>query len=114
VRIALVVPRSVDDAAVRRVAATTYRDLLAEGHDVDCFVVGDPRCAESLAAPDRTRLCVVDDGFRAERWQAGRPAVARAVQQAMARIAATRLRAVVARAHRRASYDAFVQPRWDQ
>jgi hypothetical protein len=32
----------------------------------------------------------------------------------MARVAARRLRALVARSHRRLEYDAFVQPRWEQ
>ena len=114
VRVALVVPRSMEDVAVRRATATTYRELVAAGHDVDCFLVGDPRVAEALEAFDRTRLCVVDDGFRSEQWAARAPTVTRSAQQLMARVATARLRAVVARAHRRAAYDAFVQPRWEQ
>jgi hypothetical protein len=114
VRVALVVPRSLDDDAVRRAVAATYRDLVGEGHEVDCFVVGDPRVVGELATDDRTRLCVVDDGFRSEHWEARAPAVTRAAQRAMARVAATRLRTLLTRAHRRMPYDAFVQPRWDR
>jgi hypothetical protein len=112
VRIALVVPRSLDDDDVRRAATVTYRELVDEGHEVDWFVIGDPRVVDGLEVDDRTRLCVVDDGFRAERWEARAPAVTRAAQHAMVRVAATRLRALVARAQRRSAYDAFVQPRW--
>jgi len=112
VRVALVVPRSLDDDAVRRAAEVTYRDLVGEGHEVDCFVVGDPRVVGEFGPDDRTRLCVVDAGFRLEHWEARAPAVARAARLATARVAATRLRTLVMRAHRRAAYDAFVQPQW--
>ena len=114
VRVALVVPRSLDDDAVRRAAETTYRDLVGEGHEVDCFVVGDPRRVEDLEPGDRTRLCVVDDGFRSERWAPRAPTVTRTAQQLMARVAATRLRTLLTRAHRRMPYDVFVQPPWDR
>jgi hypothetical protein len=43
VRVALVVSRSLDDDAVRHAATSTHRELVAEGHDVDCFVIADPR-----------------------------------------------------------------------
>ena len=99
---------------MRRAAEVTYRDLVGEGHEVDCFVVGDPRVVDEFGPHDRTQLCVVDDGFRPEHWEARAPTVARAAQLAMARLAATRLRALVTRAHRRRPYDAFVQPRWDR
>jgi hypothetical protein len=114
VRVALVVPWSLDEDVVRRAATDTYRELVAEGHEVDCFVVGDPRAVDAFAADDRTRLCVVDDGYRSEQWEARAPAVARVAQQAMARVAAARLRTLVTRSHRRAAYDAFVQPDWDR
>jgi hypothetical protein len=114
VRVALVVLRSMDDAAVRRAAEATYRDLAAVGHEVDCFVVGDPRVVEGFAGAERTQLCVVDDGFRSEQWEGRAPAVVRTAREVMVRVAATRLRALVARADRRSAYDAFVQPRWDQ
>jgi len=104
----------MEDVAVRRATATTYRELVAAGHAVDCFVVGDPRRVEDLEPGDRTRLCVVDDGFRSERWASRAPTVTRTAQQLMARVAARRLRALVARSHRRLEYDAFVQPRWEQ
>jgi hypothetical protein len=113
VRVALVVPRSMDDVAVRRAAEATYHDLAEAGHEVDCFVVGDPRAVEGFAGAERTRLCVVDDGFRSERWRGRAPAVAGVAREVMARVAVTRLRALVTRADRRAAYDAFVQPRWD-
>ena len=87
------VPRSIDDDAVRRAADVTYHDLVTEGHEVDCFVVGDPRVVSAFGG-DRTRLCVVDDGFRSEQWQAQAPAIARAAQQLMTRVAARRLRAL--------------------
>ena len=111
-RVALVVSRSLDDDAVRHATTLTYRELVAEGHDVDCFVTGDPRVVGEFADQDRTRLCVVDHGYRAEPWEARSPAVARTAQRVMARVAAARLRALVTRAHRREAYDAFVQPRW--
>jgi hypothetical protein len=102
----------VDDDAVRRAALETYRDLVAEGHEVDCFLVADPHTVEHFGDASRTRLCVVDHGFRAERWSDRSPGLARAVERAAVRAATTRLRALVARANRRAAYDAFVQPRW--
>ena len=113
-RVALVVPRSVDDDDVRRAVTATYRELVAAGHEVDCFVIGDPRLVDELEVEDRTRLCVVDDGFRSGTWATRAPAMARAVRQAMVRVAAGRLRAVVTRAQRHAEYDAFVQPRWER
>jgi hypothetical protein len=118
VRVALVVPRSLDDDDVRRAATTTYRHLVAAGHEVDCFVIGDPRVVGAFEVDagvgDRTRLCVIDDGFRSETWDGRAPVLARAAQQTMARVAARRLRALVTRANARAEYDAFVQPRWER
>jgi hypothetical protein len=111
VRVALVVPQSVDDDAVRDATIATYRDLVAEGHDVDCFLVADPRSLDGFGDDARTRLCVVDHGYRAERWSRCSPLLARAVERASLRAATKRLRALVARADRRAAYDAFVQPR---
>ena len=112
VRVALVVPRSVDDDAVRDATLESYRALVTEGHEVDCFLVADPRSVDDFGDADRTRLCVVDHGFRAERWSGRPPGLARAVEVTCVRAATVRLRALVARAHRRAAYDAFVEPRW--
>ncbi len=111
-RVALVVSRSLDDAAVLHAATLTYRELIVEGHDVDCFVMADPRFVGEFADGDRTQLCVVDHGYRAERWEARSAAIARATKRVMARVAAARLRALVTRAHQCEMYDAFVQPRW--
>jgi len=112
VRVALVVSRSLDDDAVRDAATVTYHELVAEGHEVDCFVMADPRAVDAFADGDRTQLCVVDHGYRAEQWEGRSAAVARAAHGVMARVAAARLRALVTRADRREAYDAFVQPRW--
>lgn len=105
------VPRSIDDDAVRRATLETYRDLVAEGHEVDCFLVADPRAIEGSDDVVRTRLCVVDHGFRADRWSDRSPALAGVVERASVRAAMLRLRALVARTDRRDAYDAFVQPR---
>jgi hypothetical protein len=110
VRIALVVPRSVDDDAVRRAALDVYHELTAAGHEVDCFVIADPNGVDGFLE-DRTRLCVVDQGFRRERWSNRSPALTRVVERASIRAAGMRLNTIVARAHHRLAYDAFVQPR---
>jgi hypothetical protein len=112
VRIALVVPRSVDDDAVRSAAIETYRDLVAEGHVVDCFLVADPRAVDGFGDDARTRLCVVDHEFRAERWTSRSSSPARIAEALFVRAAAVRLRRLLARTGRRVSYDAFVEPRW--
>jgi hypothetical protein len=112
VRIALVVPRSMDDDAVRSAAIATYRDLVAEDHEVDCFLVADPRGLDGFGVDARTRLCVVDHEFRAERWSNRSPALARVTEYLLVRVAALRLRRLLARANRRVAYDAFIQPRW--
>jgi hypothetical protein len=114
VRIALVVPRSMDDDAIRDAAAETYRELVAEGHDVDCFVVADPSTVEGFTGEARTRLCVVDHGFRSEQWSRRPPTIASAAEAVMVRVAASRLRALLARADRRAGYDAVIEPRWSR
>ena len=101
----------MDDAAVRDATIATYRDLVAAGHDVDCFLVADPRRLDAFTG-DRTRLCVVDHGFRAGRWAQRPPAVASAAEAVMVRAARRRLRAMVGRSNRRVPYDAFVHPRW--
>ena len=110
-RVALVVPRSVDDDGVRSAALEAYRDLVADGHEVDCFLIADPKGVDGFGGAERTRLCVVDHGFRRERWSNRSRALGRTVERASVRAATLRLNAIVARAHQRAAYDAFVQPR---
>jgi hypothetical protein len=101
----------MDDAAVRDATTATYRDLVAAGHDVDCFLVADPRALDAFTG-DPTRLCVVDHGFRADRWEHRPRVVTAAAEALMVRAAGRRLRAMVGRANRRVEYDAFVHPRW--
>ena len=101
----------MDDDAVRSAALATYRDLVAEDHEVDCFLVADPRALDGFGDDARTRLCVVDHEFRAERWSSRSPALARVTQSLLVRVAALRLRRLLAQANRRVAYDAFVQPR---
>src|SRR5262249_45172590 len=105
------VPRSMEDDAVRSAAVATYHELLVEGHDVDCFLVGDPSTLDGFGDA-RTRLCVVDHGFRPEPWTDRAPMMGRSVERARVRMAAVRLHALLARADRRDAYDAFVEPRW--
>ena len=100
----------MDDDAVRAVALDTYRDLVAQGHEVDCFLVAAPGAVDGFGDGDRTRLCVVDHEFRAERWTNRSPALARAAESLLVRAAAVRQRRLLTRANRRAPYDAFVQP----
>jgi len=100
------------DVAVRSAAVATYRDLCADGHEVDCFLVADPCGVDGFGDEARTRLCIVDPGFRAVRWSDRPPVLARAVERVAVRIAAIRLRGLVVRAGRRVKYDAFVRPRW--
>ena len=102
----------MDDDAVRSAALDTYRELVAEHHEVDCFLVADPRALDGFDDDARTRLCVVDHEFRSERWAGRSPAIVRVAESVMVRVAAMRLRRLLARANRRARYDAFVQPRW--
>src|SRR5262245_3190710 len=104
----------MDDDAVRTAAIATYRDLVAEDHEVDCFLVADPRALEGFGDDARTRLCVVDHEFRAERWTRRSPALARMAHDLLVRVAALRLRGLLARANRRVAYDAFIQPRWQR
>jgi hypothetical protein len=102
----------MDDDAVRSAALATYRELVAEDHDVDWFLVADPRALDGFDGDTRTRLCVVDHEFRAERWARRSPALARLAESVMVRVAVMRLRRLLGRANRRKRYDAFVQPRW--
>ena len=112
-RVALFVSGSSDDHAVYDAARVTYRELVAEDHDVDCFLVGSPTRLDGFAT-DRTRLCVVDSGFRAGRWTRLPAPIARLVRAGVVHGAERRLRGAFTRAARRAAYDAVVEPRRDR
>jgi len=100
----------MDDDRVRSAVFGSYHDLVAEGHEVDCFLVADPCALDGFGEDARTRLCVVDPELRAEGWMSRSPALARVAASLHARVAAARLDRLLSRSNRRVPYDAFVQP----
>lgn len=104
-RIAFVTPEPWTIGGMPGVATQMARGLVAAGHDVDCFVTGDPAAVGGVDLVSREHLCVVDPGFRHRRWYSRRSLTAYGAELGLRAVASYDLARVLVTSHRRRPYD---------
>lgn len=105
VRIAFVTPEPWALGAMPGVATQVVRGLADLGHEVDCFITGNPASVARVDLGPREGLCVVDPGFRHGRWYSRRAITAYGSELGLRAVASYDLSRLLLTAHRRRPYD---------